>query len=65
MADQNQNQNNKTPDEQTLPGVRSELEITRQVYDGQPYWVYKDPIALRYYRFSREEHFIISQMAKE
>ena len=34
----------------------------RQIYDGQPYWVVKDPLSLRYYRFNREEYFIIDQL---
>lgn len=39
--------------------------MTPQIYDGQPYWVYKDPLSLRYYRFNREEHFILQQFKKK
>jgi len=45
-----------------LPRLRPELESYEQIYDGQPYWVVKDPISLRYYRFSRVEYFIIEQL---
>jgi len=48
--------------DQMLPRLRPELESYEQIYDGQPYWVVKDPISLRYYRFSREEYFIIEQL---
>ncbi|MBN1765134.1 MAG: hypothetical protein JW860_07745 [Sedimentisphaerales bacterium] len=47
-----------------LPRLRPELVSFAQIYDGQPYWVYKDPLSLRYYRFNREEHFIIEQLHK-
>ena len=48
--------------DQSLPRLRPELEASAQIYDGQPYWVVKDPISLRYYRFSREEYFILEQL---
>jgi len=53
------------PDERLLPRLRYELVSSRQIYDGQPYWIYKDPVSLRYYRFSREEHFIIEQLRND
>ena len=52
------------PEDKTLPLLRRELAATEQVYDGQPYWVIKDPISLRYYRFNREEYFIINQLRR-
>jgi len=45
-----------------LPRLRPELVATEQVYDGRPYWVVKDPVSLRYFRFSREEHFLMEQL---
>ena len=45
-----------------LPRLRPELEATPQIYDGEPYWVIKDPMSLRYYRFNREEYFIIEKL---
>ncbi len=59
MATQN---DNSISDAQLMPRVRPELKVYPQVYDGQPYWVYKDPLSLKYYRFNREEHFIIEQL---
>jgi len=58
------NQTNSQPSahDQQLPLLRPELTANEQIYDGQPYWVVKDPISLRYYRFSREEYFIIEQL---
>ena len=51
-------------EDQSLPRLRRELEVTEQVFDGQPYWVVKDPLSLRYYRFSREEYFILEQLRR-
>ncbi len=50
-------------DAQMLPRIRPEMKVYQQIYDGQPYWVYKDPMSLRYYRFNREEHFLIEQLS--
>ena len=52
------------PDLQELPRSRLDLTATEQIYDGQPYWVIKDPMSLRYFRFSREEYFIIEQLRR-
>lgn len=56
--------NPELPHDQLLPQLRSELVVTEQIYDGQPFWVLKDPISLRYFRFSREEYFIIDQLRR-
>jgi len=53
-----------TTQQNLLPQPRVELESFAQVFDGQPFWVYKDPLSLRYYRFNREEHFIIEQLRR-
>ncbi|MCK5271936.1 MAG: hypothetical protein KAJ52_05145, partial [Sedimentisphaerales bacterium] len=53
-----------TAQQNLLPQPRAELESFAQVFDGQPFWVYKDPLSLRYYRFNREEHFIIEQLRR-
>lgn len=53
-----------SPESQLLPRTRRELTATQQIFDGQPYWVVKDPVSLRYYRFSREEYFIIKQLER-
>ncbi len=58
------NENTTAAEDQELPRFRPEVEVSKQVYDGQPYWVLKDPLSLRYYRFSREEYFIIEQLRR-
>ena len=56
---------NKISDAQLLPKARPELKVYPQIYDGQPYWIYKDPMSLKYFRFNREEHFIIEQLSED
>ncbi|MGL6094510.1 MAG: site-2 protease family protein, partial [Fimbriiglobus sp.] len=38
--------------------VRPDLQITEQRYEGKVYHVVKDPVCLRYYRFSRQEYYV-------
>jgi putative peptide zinc metalloprotease protein len=38
--------------------VRPDLQVFEQRYEGRAYHVVKDPVCLRYYRFSREEYFV-------
>src|SRR6266481_7272848 len=42
--------------------VRCDLGITPQKYEGRTYYVVKDPVSLRYYRFKEQEHFLIRMM---
>jgi putative peptide zinc metalloprotease protein len=42
--------------------IRSDLGIAPQKYEGKTYYVVKDPVSLRYYRFEEQEHFIIQKM---
>src|SRR5215831_15139803 len=42
--------------------IRSDLNIAPQKYEGKTYYVVKDPVSLRYYRFEEQEHFIIKMM---
>src|ERR1043166_5200716 len=42
--------------------VRSDLGINPQKYEGRTYYVVKDPVSLRYYRFKEQEHFLIRLM---
>jgi putative peptide zinc metalloprotease protein len=42
--------------------VRRDLEITPQRYEGRTYYVVKDPVSLRYWRFKDKEEFLISRM---
>lgn len=38
--------------------VRPDLQSFEQKYEGKTFTVIKDPVCLRYYRFSRQEHFV-------
>jgi putative peptide zinc metalloprotease protein len=42
--------------------VRLDLQINPQRYEGRTYYVIKDPVSLRYYRFKEQEHFLIRMM---
>lgn len=42
--------------------LRPDLSITPQKYEGRTFYVVKDPIALRYYRFKEQEHFLLQFM---
>ena len=42
--------------------VRPDLQITPQRYEGRTFYVVKDPVSLRYYRFKEQEHFLLSLM---
>lgn len=39
--------------------VRADLAIAPQKYEGRTYYVVKDPVSLRYYRFKEQEHFLL------
>src|SRR5947208_4795686 len=42
--------------------MRGDLAIGPQKYEGRTYYVVKDPVSLRYYRFKEHEHFVIKLM---
>src|ERR1700757_1223514 len=42
--------------------VRQDLAIAPQKYEGRTYYVVKDPVSLRYYRFKEQEYFLINLM---
>ncbi len=42
--------------------VRPDLDISPHRYEGRTYFVVKDPVSLRYYRFKEQEHFLIQMM---
>ena len=44
--------------------MRSDLTARRQRYQGQIYWVVKEPIGLKYFRF-QEEEFAVLNMLKD
>jgi len=41
---------------------RGDLLTTRQVYQGQAWWVVKDPISLHYFRFRPEEYALLDML---
>src|SRR5436190_7673135 len=42
--------------------VRADLAILPQKYEGRSYFVVKDPVSLRYYRFKEQEHFLLKML---
>ena len=40
--------------------MRTDLTAQRQSYQGRDYWVIKDPISLRYFRFEEEEYALLN-----
>src|SRR5437899_5734928 len=42
--------------------LRGDLSIAPQKYEGRTYYVVKDPVSLRYYRFKEQEHYLIGLM---
>jgi putative peptide zinc metalloprotease protein len=42
--------------------LRGDLQTTPQRYEGRTYFVVKDPVTLRYYRFKEQEHFLLGFM---
>ncbi len=42
--------------------LRPDLQIAPQKYEGRTYWVVKDPVSMRYYRFKEQEHFLLQFM---
>src|SRR3954471_2431424 len=45
--------------------MRRDVAIAPQKYEGRTYYVVKDPVSLRYYRFKEQEHFLIRLMDGE
>ncbi len=41
---------------------RVDLGIVPQRYEGRSYYVVKDPVSLRYYRFKEQEHYLLQLM---
>lgn len=42
--------------------LRADLKMHRQKYNGQTYWVVKDPVAMRYFRFKPIEFEIVRRL---
>ncbi len=45
--------------------MRPDLSVRYHKYQGQPYWVIKEPIGLKYYRFQEEEYSILRMLDGE
>ena len=45
--------------------VRPDLKVRRHKYHGRPFWVVKEPIGLKYYRFQEEECAILQMLDGE
>jgi putative peptide zinc metalloprotease protein len=45
--------------------LRTDLEITPQLYEGRTYYVIKDPVSLQYWRFREQERFILDLLDGE
>jgi len=42
--------------------VRPDLTTARRTWQGREYWVVKDPITLKYYRFEEEEYRLLMML---
>ena len=42
--------------------ARTDLEAKREPYLGRIYWIVKDPIGLKYFRFQEEEYYILKML---
>src|SRR5437870_6271808 len=42
--------------------MRGDLAIAPQKYEGKTYYVVKDPVSLRYYRFKEQEQYLLEFM---
>jgi putative peptide zinc metalloprotease protein len=42
--------------------LRPDLEIAPHRYEGRTFFIVKDPVSLRYYRFKEQEHFLLHLM---
>src|SRR5690606_37981706 len=42
--------------------LRLDVTVTPQKYEGRTFYVVKDPVSLRYYRFKEQEHFLLKLM---
>lgn len=42
--------------------LRPDLDIAAHKYEGKTFYIVKDPVSLRYYRFKEQEHFLLRLM---
>ena len=42
--------------------MRPDLEVITQEYQGRQYWIVKDPLALKYFRFEEQEYALLAML---
>ncbi len=42
--------------------MRPDLQVTTQEYQGRQYWIVKDPLALKYFRFEEQEYALLEML---
>src|SRR5262245_10488758 len=42
--------------------LRPDLDVAPHKYEGRTYYIVKDPVSLRYYRFKEQENFLLEMM---
>ena len=42
--------------------LRPDLDIAAHKYEGRTFFIVKDPVSLRYYRFKEQEHYLLRLM---
>ena len=42
--------------------MRTDLSVVPQKYEGRTYYIVKDPVSLHYYRYTEQEHFLLTLM---
>ncbi|MCI0358895.1 MAG: hypothetical protein L0211_10485, partial [Planctomycetaceae bacterium] len=42
--------------------MRADLVVQRQTWQGREYWLVKDPLTLKYYRFEDEEFALLEML---
>ncbi len=45
--------------------MRPDLVVTKQRYQGRPFWIIKDPVGLNYFRFQEEEFSLLNWLDGE
>lgn len=42
--------------------MRGDLSARRHIYQGQAYWIIKEPVGLNYFRFPEDSYFVLQQL---
>jgi putative peptide zinc metalloprotease protein len=45
-------------DSVVMPALRTDLIVTRQIFESRTYYVVKDPVSLQYFRMTAEDYFL-------